>query len=127
MSLEYQIRLENGGYQIRRYPLPPIMLIPIIVQCAVDHRTSPEAVRIIDIEEGHGRHVHDEVCLAKGYLRAGVPNCFSDCDDSDWIVTCEYTSEILTWHNDEPKGTGNYGTWHAVYGVKDGKADLWMD
>jgi hypothetical protein len=113
--------LETGGQQWRRYPLPPIMLVPIIVQCAVDHRTSPEAVRILHIEEGYGRHHCDDRC-PKDHL-----GCLNSCDDSDWIVTLEYTTEKLTWENDEPVGTGEFGTWHAVYGVKDGKADLWMD
>jgi hypothetical protein len=109
------------------YPLPPLMLTPIIEQCRRDHThqhrescdDDPEycAVSqlndasnvepfIVNIEAGYGRHECDPSCPDR---------CMRSCDDSDWVVTLQYSS----------KG------WQAVYGItKHGDVQdiaIWMD
>jgi hypothetical protein len=104
-----------------KYPLPPLMLGPIIEKCAEDHthkhsefcatedaeycgRTMKDNEQnitpvIVDIEAGYGRHECDNTC--KTHRTHNGDQCFRSCEDSDWVVTLQYSS----------KG------WQAVYGI----------
>jgi len=63
--------------------------------------TGEHFIVISDIP-GYGIHTHGSNCR---------DNCMRDCDNSDRIVTVEYS----------PAG------YQAVYGILDGKISLWMN
>jgi hypothetical protein len=100
------------------YPLPPLMLTPIIEQCAKDHthihsewcvedsefcsRVTKDNENnvtpfIVEIHSGYGRHECDKTCNADNYCG----QCLKHCQNSDWVVTLQYSSN----------------GWWATYGI----------
>lgn len=131
--------------QLKNYPLPPLFLTEIIED--YQDLRGLQDVQVIKIEEGHGKHVHDDPDDPNGcqwverydnatnrYIRVPRPPgwtpCMLDCDDSDWIVHLDYSgaeahekiSKTLFHPAERP---------HAVYGVKRHgdvqRASLWCD
>lgn len=148
--------------QVVNYPLPPLFLTEILERAKADHthvcddwcadklggefckssKANNERLldvpTIVKIEQGHGRHVHDdpEDMTGCGWRDREIHNpdslprwtvvrerrpatgygcCIRDCDDSDWIVTVCYSRN----------------GWWATYGVKRAgdiqNVDLWMN
>ncbi|ORW33259.1 hypothetical protein AWB91_09030 [Mycobacterium paraense] len=94
--------------QHKTYPLPPLLLTPIIERCREDHTYHPhpegdidgpewEEYRaagscdmepvVVDIREGNGRHECDADC------RITWAGCLGSCSDSDWVVELRYHSQ----------------------------------
>lgn len=93
----------------------------LIERCAKDERSPVDAVRVIDVKPGNGRHVHSDQC---GYKEGNRLSCMKDCDDSDTIVELAYRC---------PEGDNCYTAsrgvheHHALYGIVDGEFRLWAD
>lgn len=85
------------------YPLPELPLGAILQDCADIHDVPLEDITVLKIEEGNGTHVCDDKCRDE---------CWSHFDNSDWIVWLCY---------DLNRG------WQAIYGVYQGKPDLWQN
>lgn len=91
------------------YPLPPLFLTEIIEKCQEDHayhhyeddseelrkfrnRIAADMVPVVrEILAGYGRHECDEVCRIREKERK--VSCLKSCDDSDWIVTLQYSTK----------------------------------
>jgi len=82
--------------------------LAVLDRCSRDHEGKPS--RILKVEPGHGRHIHDAAC---GYDPARVMSCMRHCDDSDVIVELEYGAEP--------------GGYRAIYALVDGEFRIWAD
>jgi hypothetical protein len=75
----------------------------------------PNSVRVLEVLEGVGKHIHDEEC---GYDPSRPLSCLKHCDDSDWIVRLGYD-----WLAGPYVGKTSW----AEFGVWNGQHSLWAD